>query len=397
MTLLLLILIPAFLLRDESGRPLGAAGAFTWLALCSSSFLLTLLYLSAFLLPAGAQPEGEGHFPEDTSRLWREGFFLLRRYLHTALIPGGQGKRQEVAGLAQESVETLQRFRAAMIDSHLALALFKGTTYQRAVGPGYVRLRPGERVGEVIDLRLQNRQQEVTVVTLDGIPLKTAVSVTFRVQQPASRGPFPYDRAVIPCLASASSVGPDNEMIPWHERLCPLAAEILGNEIGERPLDELFELTDLTYSPLIDVQDRVEHELKTEIRRLLDCPSTQDPIELIAVGAGDLIPPDKLMDQRIELWKEGWKPFKSRQEFEGKVEAAEHLRAARARAQVEMIDKIAREMVISNSPSNDGDWNEMVMLRIIAALENMTIDDEAHPEAVRKMLRFLNELNKWLL
>lgn len=396
MTLLLLILVPAFLLRDESGQLLGMAGAFTWLTVCTSSFLLTLLFLSAFLLPAGAQPEGEGHFPEDVSRLWREGLFLLRRYLRTALIPGGQGDRQEVPGLSQESVDTLQRFRAAMIDSHLALALFKGSTYSRAVGPGYVRLRPGESISEVIDLRQQQRQQEVTVITRDGIPLKTSVSVTFRVQQPESRGPFPFERDALFCLTNANSVRSDNESIPWHERICPLAAEILIDEIGERPLDELFELTDLTYSPLIDVQSNVEDKLRAQIQDLFSCSALREPVELVSVGIRDLIPPDKLMEQRIELWKESWKPFTSRQEFEGKAEASEYLHAARARTQVEMIDKLAREMAMFDNPLDDGDWNGMVMLRIIAALENMTIDDEAHPEAVRKMLSLLAELNQWL-
>lgn len=395
-TLLLSTLFPAFLLQDQGGQRLGLAGAFTWLAACTSSFLLTLLFLSAFLLPTGAQPEGEGHFPEDVSRLWREGLFLLRRYLRTALIPGDQGDQQEVVGLSQDTVDALQRFRAAMVDSHVALVLFKGPTYSRAIGPGYVRLRPGERISEVIDLRLHQRHQDVTVITRDGIPLKTSVSVTFRVRQPEARGPFPFERDAMFCLTNATSVGPNNDTKLWHERICPLAAEILVDEIGERPLDELFELADLTYSPLTDIQNNVEGSLRAQIQHLFECPAGHEPIELVSVGIKDLIPPDKLMDQRIELWKESWRPFKSRQQFEGKAEASEYLHAARARTQVEMIDKLGREMAMFDNPLDDRGWNEMVMLRIIAALENMTIDDEAHPQAVRKMMSLLAELNQWL-
>jgi len=392
---LLLILIPALVFRDQGGRPLGWPGAFVWLAVGISSFLLTLLFLSAFLLPAGAQPEGEGHFPEDVSKTWREGLLLLYRYLRTALVPWGQGDRKEIPGLGVESADVLQRFGAAMIDRHLALALFKGTTYSRTVGPGYVRLRKGERVGEVIDLRMQRRQQEVTVVTRDGIPLETTVSVTFRIRQPDTTGPFPYEQDTIFYLTNAGGVRPDSETITWDDRICPLAADILINEISPFQLDTIFELDDLTFSPLEEVRANVENKLRAEIPKLFNCPPNRNPIQITAVTIGDLLPPDEIIKQRIELWKEECQPYMSRQQFEGRAEAAEYLQAARARTQVEMLDRLAKDMAVLNPPLDDEDWNDMVILRTIAALENMVIDNNAHPETVRKMIGLFAELSQW--
>lgn len=395
-TVLALLLIPSLLLLDQGGRPLGWSGAFAWFAVSISAFLLTLLFLSAFLLPAGAQPEGEGHFPEDTSRAWQEGMRLLYRYLRTALLPWGQSDRKDVTDLDTETVDVLQRFGAAMIDGHLALALFKGMTFSRAVGPGYVRLRKGERVGGVIDLRLQRRQQEATVVTRDGIPLKTTISVAFRVRQPDTTGPFPYDRDTIFYLTNAGGVRADGEVLSWDERICPLAADILASEISPFQFDLLFELADLAFSPLEDViKENVAERLRAAIPKLFNCPPERTPIQITSVGIGDLIPPDEIIEQRIELWKEGWMPFKSRQRFEGKAEAAEFLQAARVRTQVEMLDRLANEMAVLNNPLDEEDWHDMVVLRTIAALESMVIDDNADPEAVRKMIGLLTELNRW--
>lgn len=416
-TTLLLILIPAILLRDESGQALGWPGAFVWVAVSVLAFLLTLLFLSAFLLPAGAQPEGEGHFPDDVRAIWQDGLVLLRRYLRTALVPWGQGDRREVAGLSEETADVLQRFGATMIDSHLALALFKGTTFSRAVGPGYVRLRPGERVAQVIDLRLQHREQTVTVVTRDGIPLEMTVSVTFRIRQPKTTEQFPYVRDGITSLTGGGCLGPEGETIPWHERICPLAANTVTDVICRFRLDQLFETPGGESSRLASIGDNIKPQLETRLASLFHHRNPGDPerdgggqgeeaggsedslsspVEIETIDIGAIKVPKHVVEQRIESWREQWEAYERRQQFEGEAEVSKHLQHARAQAQIEMLDNLTQRLGTLKPPLTEEDWNETVLLRMIAALENTIIDDDAHPDVLGKILGSLVELTRWL-
>lgn len=262
------------------------------------------------------------------------------------------------------------RLRAGILHSNHTLAVVKFNKFQRAAGPGFVVLDRRELIKQVVDLRPHFRAQPVAAMTRDGIPVDTAVFVTFQVQQQPETYlddsvPYPFDQQAIFHVSHAASIDAEYQERNWTDRVIAQAATFLTDEISRYTLDELYR-ADEAGVPVIS-------EIKQQIGRQLARRMEQDGISVHGVGMGQITIPEAVAAQRIKRWQAGWQRKIKMKEVAGDAEAVRRIKKARARAQIKIIETIAQNIDAMRQTENV-DLTEIIMLRMIEALEEAVSD-----------------------
>lgn len=359
------------LLSDSRGVPFGRGGGLIWAAALLVTFALGLVYLAQYLLPLQG------------SAGWSESFrLLLRNYFQPVTLFIEQQRttrstsqsRKKRKAAESELPPSFKLLGAGILASHQAVALARRGGFSRAAGPGFVLLDAGESVYQLVDLRLHNRRHPVTASTRDGILLKTSVSVTFRIRQPSPEqiaagrvGPlrdaryliYPYDSEAIFRATHLTARTETDHVSSWTELVAPHAATLLVGEIGQYTLDELLDTAG--EESLAQVRQNVLGEMQRTF--------AADGIEVTSVGIGALELPEDVIGQRITSWQVGWQDKITRQIASGDAETMRRMKQARARAQVEVIDKLIRN-IDQLRAADDAALHEIVMLRMIEVLES---------------------------
>lgn len=392
---LLLTLVAAFL-RDDSGARLGLPGAYVWVTALFIAFGLRLVYYARFVLPPEAEHEG--------AQGWQEGLRDLAYYFGVMRLPpsvrGRFHRRRE--DLPPELPASFAEFQAGFVDSHLALALGRGTGYARAAGPGYVRLNRGERVTHIIDLRRQVRREEVEAFSRDGIRVETSIAVTFRVRDTEEENdeniPFPYDPDSIFRLIYSDGVSADDE-IPWGERLALQAASLLVAEIARYRLDQLYRLATPDMPDAVSLGDlvkRVSDQLEDELLRLFDCSRLEDcPVKIVSVSVGQLRPPDGVIEQRIRNWQSAWERRRTMDEAESAAFEIREIQRARARALAELIEHVTYN--VEEMRNGDRETiSKVLMLRMTDMLDRLIGDHRVQLQTPQHVFDTLSKASAWL-
>lgn len=377
------------LLHDYKGVPYGAVGGVIWAGALLLTFLLGTAFISRRLLPVQGNPG------------WSEGFRLLwRNYMMGAaqILAGRQRevvtttikKKKSAAPVQSPSFELIG---AGFLFSHEAAAITRGNSYQRADGPGLVLLQPGEMITQVFDLRTQSRRMSVGAITRDGIPVETSVSVSFHVRRlkPGERRPrsveadnipFRYDRDAIFDLNYASAVSGVEERLGWTEQVCPQAATLLVSEIGKYTLDQL--LDSAGAEPMGKIKANILNGLQAQQK---DDEGQLLPkgIEIVGVGVGGLELPDDVHKKRLTTWQVEWQNKIETELVGAEVEMMRQHNQARARAQVESIEKLLQSIEIMRQQSQTETY-EAVMARLYELMEVMLANDALRRMASRTHL-----------
>jgi regulator of protease activity HflC (stomatin/prohibitin superfamily) len=211
--------------------------------------------------------------------------------------------------------------------------------------------------------------------TRDGIPIQTSVSVLFRVKQVENGQideslPHPYDKDAVFSVIYASSIDELDTVRPWKEQLCPRAAALLVNEISKYTLNQLYQSDESALNVFETIKQQVKQELERDALR--------DGIEVINVSFGRFELPPGVTEQRIRTWQADWKRRIKEQQASSNVLALRRIKEARARAQVEIIENIAQN-IHDMRQSGDSDLTEIIMMRMIEALEKALSDESLQP------------------
>jgi regulator of protease activity HflC (stomatin/prohibitin superfamily) len=358
-------------LADANGLKYENLGTLIWMTITAVSFILGLLYFAQFVLP---QRDQEG---------WAEGLRLLgrfylssgQRYVSSATRGGArsQGRRRRKkkgeGGMGETAVipPSFNAVQAGVVRGEYAITINKGTHFIRPGGPGFVMLFRGEKVDQIIDLRPQKRSQPVTATTRDGIPVDTSASVTFRVRQAVPRNHsdplvHAYDRDVLFAVSNFTRIDQDGNKLPWTEQLALMAAAELSDELSTYLIDEL-QQSNARFS--------VRSEISQRIHRKLAQKAEVNGIELQSVGIGPITVPKEILDQRIKTWQAEWQRKITERHAKGDAEAIQQIKKARARAQIEIIEKITQSIESMRYRENSN-LTEIITLRMIEALEEAT-------------------------
>lgn len=393
---LLLSLIVALALRSHTGQRLGLPGAYVWVTALLIAFFLRLLHLARFLLPPEAEHQG--------ARGWQEGLRMLLYHFFVLTLPRNfrDNMQRGGGGGAPQLPDSFSQFQAGFVDSHLALALGKGTGFSRAAGPGYVRLNKGEHISDVIDLRRQVRRHGIEALTRDGIALQTSLSLIFRVDRPERDVepsiPYPHDGSSIFRLTYADGVGDDSE-IPWDDRVVNHAVSLLVAEIARYRLDQLYQPDVTEIADAVSVHElaaEVQRRLDEQLLRLFDCSRAEEcPLEILSVSVGQMQPPTDVVQQRIRNWQNAWERRQAIAEAESRADGIKTIQQIRSRALAELIETVT-ENVEQMVDSDRERLSEIVMLRMTQMVDRLLQDPQVQSQAPDDIFDTVSEARTWL-
>ena len=292
--------------------------------------------------------------------------------------------------------ESFKTVRAGIVPSHRVITLLKGNDFSRAAGPGFVTLFRGEKIDKIIDLRDQKREQDLAGTTRDGIPVTTKISVTFRVQQqPISHAfdslIYPFDKESIFPISSYTSIDENGHIRLWSDQLIMLAAGELSNELSTYNVDDLQH----TFG-----EHSIKSEIQQRIQRKLSRTAAEHGLELLRIDIEHFDFPPSVTEQRIKTWQADWQRKIDVKHAAGDAEAERRIKQARARAQIEIIERIMQS-IDTMQQSDDTNLTEIITLRMIEALEEATTSDSVQALIPQQVMTNLvldasNQMQTWL-
>jgi hypothetical protein len=377
--------IIAYYLTDYNEVRLGWVGSYLWAIAYLFGFVLYLLYLLQFVLPLPwyrSIKEGvllifDPTFPY-VSRVTR---MLVGR-------PLGMVTREEHVMALPAS---FRRYRAGILPSHQALALTRGPHYGRAVGPGYIRLQPGETITQIVDLRRQSRTMPVKAMSRDGIPIETSVSVRFQVKRQATPVnttlPYPYDQEAIFGINYLSNYRSERGILLWGDRIIRSAASILVGELAQYALDELYQPDLASFSPRKRINGRMEQKLQAEFE--------SQGVTIIDASSGRLTVPQEVVQQLISNWQTEWQRRINEVEVATENAANQRIRRAQARAEIEIVTALIDSIQALQS-SGDGLLTDIVTARVVEAMQEAVADEQVKALVSSQALDTMNQLQDWM-
>lgn len=354
--------VPYFL-KDSLGFFYHLDGTYFWLMGLVIAFIATAFYYAQFLLP----------LPWQIS--WYEGFRLTIRHNFPLLVTLVRWffVRPKIQGATPEAEKDLppsfNEHKAGIIRSHQSPVISRGPSFVRGAGPGFLRLRRGEIITQVIDLRRHFRRMPVRVLTRDGITLNTGVSTIFQVQQqedpPDDKLQFPFEQEAIFKVNYLGNFKMDgDEVLPWSERVCRQAASALIGEVSRYSLDELFQPDESRAAPLEKIKSKITKQMTRAFEKY--------GIQIILVGVSPFQVPDDIKEERIAIWKAEWERRIKVEQGSAEAESSRRLKLARARAQIEMIEKLTDGLETVRQTGQE--VTDILALRLIEAIEEAESD-----------------------
>ena len=374
-----------FLLVDSQGVRFRWAGSYLWGMAFLIGFVVFLLYLLQFVLPIvwyrsvrdGAMLIFGPTFPYLSK--------IVRRILRRPRNVVGPEKLPE--GLPV----SFAHHGAGILDSYQAVALTKGPKYERAAGPGYVRLNRGEVVAQLVDLRVQSCIAAVKAMTRDGIPIETSVSVMFQVVMEESpfdpNRPYPYAPGAIFGVNYLSNYQTEDGILAWSETITWKAASILVGELAQYALDDLYRPDQVGFSPRKRIRGRMTQKLKSEFG--------QNGVDILSAGVGRLSVPEEVVDQLLNNWQTEWQRRINEIEAATENAALRRIREAQARAEIEILMNLT-ESIQAMRTSKDIQLEDVVTIRILKAMEEAAENKDVKAMVPSQALATMNDLQAWL-
>lgn len=375
----------AYLLKDAQGIGYGFLGSYIWLAAFVFTFFIGIFYFSQFILPL------------DWKDSWFEGMRLSLAYNFPLVgrllgIWTADQEKAPAAGKFEALPKSLFVHGAGIVDSNLAMTTGRGIELNRTVGPGFVRLSKDENIDLIVDLRDQRRKLNVEALTRDGIPIKTEMSVEFRVKRKETvvepNLPYPYDPEALFQISYINSAGDNQSQTGWAIQIIRFAETSFIAEISRYTFDELYqrESADGT-SPLERIRRVVLSNLAIRFERY--------GIEVADFFFGHLWPPERIVEQKILNWKADWQQRSKMQEARSEARIDRGLRMARARAQVEIIENIAKNIEAMRR-EGEADLKDIVAFRMVEAMEKAISDEVVQSLVGEETRNNLASLERWL-
>lgn len=385
---MLILGVVGWFLRDDTGYPYHFFGALWWATAVFGAFLVGLLYYALFVLPIAGN---EG---------WTEGIRLLTRNFMSPPPKAekrekGKRKKGKTAVMPEHLTDLPASFyylESGMVASHQALAVVKGSGFSRAAGPGFVILFKKERISQLVDVRRHSRMVIVKANTRDGIPIEMPIFVTFQVwQQQEEIAPgepaYHYNPDGIFHVNYAGSVIDGDSASHWADLVTPLAANLFVTEIARHNLDQLYDADSDGNGP--------KGEINRQVQRALERSDRLEGIDIINVASGAIQLPEVVREQRIKKWQAQWQREIMMKKALGDAEVELRLKHARARAQIEIIQKITQSIVASSRSGIS--VTEIVALRMIEAMEEAVSDGSVQALVPRPILTTMVESSRQML
>ena len=189
-----------------------------------------------------------------------------------------------------------------VIPNGYAAVTERNARFMRVLPPGYHILGRFEYLLGVVDLQPQTRTaNDVTMLTREGIPVKTDIGLTFAIDpgdEPSPLRPYPFDPEAVRQAAYAGAVKANGQVSSWDDAPINKVRGALSAWVADHPLDEL--LADMNHEAHYLMRDEVINKVwpKDSEGRLI----IKDGVRPLRFHVGRLNPDDTISSQFIEYW-----------------------------------------------------------------------------------------------
>lgn len=274
------------------------------------------------------------------------------------------------------------------------------------IGPTVYEAGPFVKVHQTLDLRPQARDVTATVITRDGIPVKTQIGVTFRIRwkgEPSTDKPYPVDPDALFQAMNGQAVflGGKQEIRNWADRVGGNLDVVLRNIVARYRLDELLTPPSIGSPPRSDTglafpdYGPVRTDIERDLHNALKAMAANFGAEITEVRLGAFeFDNEAIKQQWMETWKAGWEGLTRVRKAKADAQAIRIREMAHAYAQLEMIAAITREF--QRSADQDSIRVDLVLLRFIEVISRMVADPESAIFLPHEALETLDGVRKML-
>jgi regulator of protease activity HflC (stomatin/prohibitin superfamily) len=253
----------------------------------------------------------------------------------------------------------------------------------KILGPGFHRLKPFEKVWDVVDLRPQRRGIVVKANTRDGIPVSCEADIRFHLDngEQAARHALQFTeysrKSVLNVTTQKVVLAPDKEQrfTDWRKRIASGVLDgQIRNWIERRRMDELL-APNLKGTPVVE---QMQTEVEAAVREIgLSLGVFVEHVDIKSLDPDT----DEISKQWLELWKAEWDQIQHKREAEAKAKGTEIVKLARLRAKADLVVNVLRNMERLDDKDReylkDSRYLEtLVFLRFIEAVRKMAEGDQ---------------------
>ncbi len=359
-------------------------------------YMITLWLAGPHVLPAHPRNKYEKKAARDLLlRFGLRGRVAMAVVREAHVLPGPNG----------ESREGLTGLGVIDMDSTTAVVLLTDTGQSRIKEPGLIFTRENERLGALVDLRVQLRTKEDEYLTRDGIPVRVSIAVRFqidqthfnRVQEDTLAHPLPApvvtSQHAIRRAIGTQSVQDSGEAGKWHDVPLGLAQGMLRAMLADYKFDDLLQPQEPTANP----RAVIRAELEEHVRAVL----AQHGIRLLSLGLGVFFPTDydpnaaelgknTITRQRVDAWKVEWESRMLKVMAQAHATADRQHDLARTQAQMELITRVTQALE-QGGPMADKDQDQIAR-RFLSTLQRMADEQMTRERLGEENLGMLNIL-----
>lgn len=264
----------------------------------------------------------------------------------------------------------------------------------RVLDPGSWILARFEYPSQIVDIRPQDRQNdEVKMMTKDGINVMTSVSVTFHIdskdQSPSPEVQFPYNRPFARRAAYDRTVSGDDKVKNWESATVGAAAGALIEIVANSRLDELAHPEQGGVLPY--------PSLNREMRRSARAKMAKQGVTVTNTRLGRFELPDAVLEKYLTYWRVYTEKKRRLEEVEGQAALLEETEIARARASALMFQAIIEGLQRAKRIDPDASSRRIVAIRLIETLQAMARRSQDVSPLPDQLMVSLGSLRRQLL
>jgi hypothetical protein len=278
-----------------------------------------------------------------------------------------------------------------VIPNGYAAVTERNARFMRVLPPGYHILGRFEYLLGVVDLQPQTRTaNEVTMLTKEGIPVKTDIGLTFSIDpgdEPSPLRPYPFDPEAVRRAAYAGAVGANDKVSSWDDAPLGKVRSALSAWVADHPLDEL--LADMNHDAHYLMTGEIINKVwpKDGEGRLI----IKDGIRPLRFHVGHLTPADEISNQYIEYWLSAQQREDKLAQAKDTARLAQDLEATRIEGHMLIIQALVEGLRQAQQDAGSRVSGYILALSLVEALRQMFNMSAHEAQAVNESTNRLEE------
>ena len=278
-----------------------------------------------------------------------------------------------------------------VIPNGYAAVTERNARFMRVLPPGYHILGRFEYLLGVVDLQPQTRTaNDVTMLTREGIPVKTDIGLTFAIDpgdEPSPLRPYPFDPEAVRQAAYAGAVKANGQVSSWDDAPINKVRGALSAWVADHPLDEL--LADMNHEAHYLMRDEVINKVwpKDSEGRLI----IKDGVRPLRFHVGRLNPDDTISSQFIEYWLSAQQREDQLAQAKDSARLAQDLEATRIEGHMLVIQALVEGLRQAQQEAGSRVSGYILALSLVEALRQMFNVSAHEAEGVNESTSRLQE------